>query len=173
MSRIVAIMILSDLISEGSGWGSRSDETVPMSEWVADQYRLNDYRFVPLVRGEFALTCSLDVLFLRIGHSHSVFTAGDVDNRIKTLIDALCKPQSGAALRGNETPAEGEDPFYCLLEDDKLITGFKVETDRLLGYPESTEEERRLAKIVIDVDVRPRVITKSQSGNILNRRNHL
>jgi hypothetical protein len=116
------------LIGEASGWNSRTEETVSMSEWVADKYRENGYRFVPLVRGEFALSCKLDVLFLRIGDGHSVFTAGDVDNRIKTLIDALCKPLSGSSLRGNETPGEGEDPFYCLLEDDKLITGFGVET---------------------------------------------
>jgi hypothetical protein len=152
------------LIGDANGWPSRADVTVPMSEWVADQYRENGYRFIPLVRNEFALSCRLDVLFLRIGDGHSVFTAGDVDNRIKTLIDALCKPLSGAALRGNEVPGEGEDPFYYLLEDDKLITGFGVETDRLLGYPESTEEERRLAKIIIDIDIRPRVITKIGAG---------
>jgi hypothetical protein len=29
-------------------------------------------------------------------------------------------------------PVAGESPFFCLLEDDNLITGLNVETDRLL-----------------------------------------
>jgi hypothetical protein len=29
-------------------------------------------------------------------------------------------------------PESGEDPFFCLLEDDNLITEIKVTTDRLL-----------------------------------------
>ena len=30
------------------------------------------------------------------------------------------------------TPEEGETPFHCLLEDDKLISKITVETDTLL-----------------------------------------
>jgi hypothetical protein len=137
-----------------------------MSEWVANKYRENGYRFVPLVRSEFSLSCSIDVLLLRVDHPYSVFTAGDVDNRIKTLIDALCKPTSGSALLGNETPAGGEDPFYCMLEDDKLISGFKVETDTLLSRSGVTEEDRSWAELVIGVEVRPRVITNLNVGFI-------
>jgi len=32
-------------------------------------------------------------------------------------------------------PAEGKDPFYCLLEDDRLVSHLEVETDTLLDTP--------------------------------------
>jgi hypothetical protein len=140
------------------------DTDIPLPEWVANQYRENDYKFVPLVLGDFSLTCSIDVLFLRSDHPYSVMTAGDIDNRIKTLIDALCKPKNADAPRGNEIPEEGETPFFCLLEDDKFITRFRVEADRLLTRSALTEEERRWAEIVISVEVRPSLVTRLNAG---------
>jgi len=35
-------------------------------------------------------------------------------------------------LPPKEVPQEGEDPFFCLLEDDNLVTKLAVNTDRLL-----------------------------------------
>ena len=48
-----------------------------------------------------------------------------------------------------EKPASGEDPFFCLLEDDRLITDFKVTTDRLLTPPGETREND--VKLIIHV----------------------
>jgi hypothetical protein len=53
------------------------------------------------------------------------------------------------ALPGGAAPAANEDPFFCLLEDDKLVTGVRVETDRFL---EAVNEREVLLLI--------RVITK-------------
>ena len=64
-------------------------ETRPLAEAVADLYRENKYRFVPLVREDFGLLCSLDILFLRRDYPMSVISRGDLDNRVKTLIDTL------------------------------------------------------------------------------------
>jgi hypothetical protein len=58
--------------------------------------------------------------------------AGDIDNRLKTLFDALKVPAEPDALPSNDNPKEDEKPFFCLLEDDNLITKISVETDRLL-----------------------------------------
>jgi hypothetical protein len=107
----------------GARWAPEESEMIPLLEAVAFNYQENGYRFVPLVRKDWRIKCSLDILFLRHDPPGSVVHAGDLDNRIKTLIDALRKPQGPIELRGNEKPAEGEDPFFCLLEDDKLITG--------------------------------------------------
>ena len=144
--------------------GGLNDSNIPFSEWIANKYRENNYRFVPLVLQDFSLICSIDVLLLRSDHPYSVWTAGDVDNRIKTLIDALCKPKNADALRGHDTPEDGEDPFFCLLEDDKLITGFKVEADRLLTRPALTEADRSWAEIVLAVEVRPSSVTRLNAG---------
>jgi hypothetical protein len=141
-------------------WGSGDDEKIPLNEYIADLYRENGYRFVPLVREEVSLLCSLSILFLRRDIPGSVFSAGDLDNRIKTLIDCLRKPRSANELRGNETPSEGEDPFYCLLEDDKNVTALVVETDTLLDPPSgNSEADRRQVKIVITVELKPYDVT--------------
>jgi hypothetical protein len=154
----------SRLVGEGFGLGSRADVKTLMSEVIANKYRENGYRFVPLVREQDALSCNIDVLFLRADYPYSVFSAGDVDNRIKTLIDSLCKPKNADALRQNAIPADGEDPFYCLLEDDKLITGFKVETDQLLNRSDANEQDRSWAELVIGVEIRPSVVTNLNAG---------
>jgi hypothetical protein len=53
--------------------------------------------------------CSLQILFLRHDPPGSVIHAGDLDNRVKTLIDALRMPNDAMELAGNEKPSEGED----------------------------------------------------------------
>jgi hypothetical protein len=115
---------------------------------------------VPLVREEYSLLCSLNILFLRRDIPGSVVSAGDLDNRIKTLIDSLRRPQNKNELRGNEAPGDGEDPFYCLLEDDRLVSQLEVETDTLLDPPRgNTQADRRQVRLTITVDLKPYNVT--------------
>lgn len=148
-------------VGDGNAYfGAPPEEKVPLSEFIGDMYRENGYRFVPLVRDEWSLLCSLRVLFLRRDIPGSVISAGDLDNRIKTLIDCLRRPHSGNELRGNEKPGDGEDPFYCLLEDDKLVSHLEVETDTLLSPPGGNgEADRRQVSLVITVDLKPYNVT--------------
>jgi len=61
-----------------------------------------------------------------------VSSGGDIDNRIKVLFDGLRVPKYDSELK-NLAPEEGENPLFCLLEDDdSLITSIKITTDRLL-----------------------------------------
>ena len=62
-----------------------------------------------------------------------------MDNRIKTLFDALTVPNHNANAGLNGEPEADETPFYCLLEDDKLITEITITSDRLLEPLESQE----------------------------------
>jgi hypothetical protein len=105
-------------------------------------------RFLPLVRDTFALTCSLDILFLRREAPGKVYQGGDLDNRIKTLLDALAVPQNADHVIND---GSSEDPIHCLLEDDRLVTGLNVRTERLLGSPTNAAGDVRL---IINVDVR-------------------
>lgn len=144
----------------GAFFGGGEDNRISMVDAVAHNYRENGYRFVPLVREELSLLCSLDILFLRQDHGSGVISAGDLDNRIKTLIDTLRRPQSANELRGNEVPADGEDPFFCLLEDDRLVTELTVRTDALLDVPApDSEQSRRLVKLFITVEIKPHDVT--------------
>jgi hypothetical protein len=56
---------------------------------------------------------------------------GDIDNRIKVLFDSLRIPRNSSELPSGP-PAQDEDPFFCLMEDDKYVTELNVATDRLL-----------------------------------------
>jgi hypothetical protein len=77
------------------------------------------------------LHCHLGILFLRPGLPGKLVSQGrDIDNRIKTLFDALRVPGPGE-LAEPDPPWQGVT--CCLLEDDSLISGFGVEADQLLG----------------------------------------
>jgi hypothetical protein len=120
----------------------------PFVEHVADNYAKFGFRFVPLVSKENGLTCSLDILFLRRDTpGNLVRSGGDIDNRIKTLLDGLRIPDSRAELGGFD-PAQEENPFFCLLDDDRLITGLNVTTDRLL-LPLGNGETVRDVELII------------------------
>lgn len=83
--------------------------------------------FRPLIRKSLDLTCTLKILFLRQEDPGSLIKkAGDIDNRIKTFIDALEMP--AYELDGDET----DDLNFCLLEDDTLVRGLEISTERLL-----------------------------------------
>jgi hypothetical protein len=60
-------------------------------------------------------------------------TGGDIDNRLKTLFDALSMPQQSNSLPKDAAPQEDEIPyFFCLLENDNLVTSIAVQTSQLL-----------------------------------------
>jgi hypothetical protein len=103
----------------------------PSRDALAQRYSLYGYNFVPLVTRDLCLICGIDVLFLRPDPPGAVLRSGDIDNRIKTLLDSLRLPDANEDYINN-TPLVGETSFYCLLEDDKLITSLSVETDQLL-----------------------------------------
>lgn len=144
--------------ASAANWGG-DEEYGHMAEVIAARYQQNGYRFVPLVREEAHLLCSLRILFLRRDPPGSVLTAGDIDNRLKTLIDALRMPSDGRDLVGNETPADGEDPFFCLLRDDKQVTHLEVETDTLLDPMAEDDADRSKARIIVTVELRPYYVT--------------
>jgi hypothetical protein len=110
-------------------------------------------KFFPLVRETFALHCGLKILFLRREPPGKVYQGGDMDGRIKTLLDALAMPQHREQVFPTDAP---DDPIYCLLEDDSMISGIHVETERLLGMSNQAAD---YAKLTIEVEVRVRQAT--------------
>lgn len=98
---------------------------------LADRYTAHGFRFAPLIGPHYGLACSLDILFLRRGAPGGTIQGTDIDNRLKTLLDALKVPKYPEEL-GDATPQREEDPFFCLLSDDSVITQISITTDRLL-----------------------------------------
>jgi hypothetical protein len=122
---------------------------------------VNGIEFMPLVRESLSLICGLDILFLRKEEPGKlILQGGDIDNRLKTLFDALKMPSmddfNGSENNGEPSP----NPFYCLLQSDALISDCAIKTDRLLTRPGSSNLEVRL---VIAVTVR---VLKVRSFNL-------
>ena len=89
--------------------------------------------FYPLARTAFFLKCELDIE-MHVNHQIAslVSNVGDLDNRLKTLLDALRMPHDPQEIQGY-MPAIGE--YCCLLENDVLISALKIETFRHTAVP--------------------------------------
>jgi hypothetical protein len=109
---------------------------------------IGSYWFAPLVNTQLNNTAELKITFLRPSPPGSLITqSGDIDNRLKTLFDSLRMPQVETEIPNGDLPHESEKPFYCLLQDDALITKVSVETDRLLSSNEQSNYVFLLIKV--------------------------
>ena len=101
-----------------------------------EPYEREGFLWQPLVRGGMhSIVCRLDIMMLRHGGKGGVLT--DIDNRLKTLFDALQMVDRPEQLPlqpdgSRAKPDTDESPFYVLLENDRFITALTVETDTLL-----------------------------------------
>ena len=148
------------------GWPD-APESVTGSDWNGwpDQIGIPG-RMSPecAVRGDLTLLCNLHVLFLRRDYPGAgLISAGDIDNRIKTLVDGLTKPLGSGQLGGLQ-PEAGEDPFFCLLESDSLVNSLTVETDALLSPPRNGDGSSNWVRLVITVELRPYHVTPFNLG---------
>jgi hypothetical protein len=120
---------------------------------------LQPFTFAPLVTQEMNAVAELAVVIMRPEPPGNLLTqGGDMDNRLKTLFDALTMPRHSNALpKGG--PQHDELPyFFCLLEDDNLVTELDVKTEQLL--------ESNIGKNDVDLTVRVQTrVTRSTMGN--------
>ena len=104
----------------------------------------------PLVCKPLHLLAEIDILMLRPelpGRHRNEW--GDIDNRLKTLFDALRVPGVPQEIASNTRPSSANEPHFTLLEDDALIARINVETDRLLAAPDPSQ-----VRLIIRVDIR-------------------
>jgi hypothetical protein len=112
-------------------------------------------RYAPLVSQKNALHCSMHVLFLRTEAPGGLIEQrGDIDNRLKTLFDALRVPSAGELRKIAAKIGADDDPTYCLLQNDALITELKVESDRLL-----TTDKPNETRVIITVKLLASTVT--------------
>jgi hypothetical protein len=78
------------------------------------------HTFAPLVCEAVHLVAELRIDLLRPeAPGAKVTQGGDIDNRFKTLLDALKVPAQPNALPNGSTPDADEAPFYFLSEEDR------------------------------------------------------
>jgi len=108
--------------------------------------------FTAIVNQFFQFRAKLDILILKPEQPGGiVLSGGDIDNRLKTLFDAMTRPAANQDVPRNWIPQSEEKPLHCLLEDDALITSVSVRTSRLLNPVRPTN-----VKVIVDVSVSTR-----------------
>lgn len=124
-------------------------------EKMANERLFNGFRFIPLVTDNQRVNCNIEVLFLRHEDTGNlIIQGGDIDGRVKTIFDALRMPKIGE-LSKRDKPEGSEDPFFVLLEDDKLISRVSVSAEQLLLLPGKTEIRPNDAFLQIKVELSP------------------
>lgn len=106
--------------------------------------RSNHY-FLPLITRELKTFAEINVLLLK--SSPKTINTIDSDNQLKTLLDALRIPGKSQEIN-NQISTSKENPFYCLLEDDALVTKVGIEREQLLG---AEDKESVLAIIKVNI----------------------
>ena len=142
-------------------WRNQGTGAERHAEKLADRYERGAYRFVPLASdlcvseyGEAPPIVSLDILFLRSGPPGGLRNTGDIDNRLNTIFDALRMPTQTQELGSYKTPEEGENPFYVLMHDDKIVGNVSIVTDTLLEpTPGQALYSTHDARIIIAVEI--------------------
>lgn len=142
---------------------ARGYTTLPVlgSRTLNHSFMTGGFDFRAIATEANGLICELDVLLLR--HGPPGRTVYDLDNRLKTIFDALRKANSPNELgAGTKNPAlaptEDERPFFVLLEDDKLITHVSVTSDMLLEPVDGVAPDEAV-RLIIGVTVRPYNVT--------------
>jgi hypothetical protein len=114
-------------LSQGSAWIENGNSPENGHFLTA----VSGYEFAGIVHPWQNPYAEIDILMLRPGAPGSIIVDGDIDNRLKTLFDALSVPNKYQIPKG-WAPTTDERPLHCLLHDDQLITRVNVETAQLL-----------------------------------------
>ena len=124
---------------------------------------MGTFNFVPLISAEMAAIAELTITLLRPEPPGNLLTqGGDIDNRLKTLFDALTMPRHANALPEGAAPDTEENPFFCLLEDDNLVTSVQVRTEQLL------EPSTDPSLVDLFIFVRTRVTRNTYGNDVLS-----
>lgn len=113
------------IVHDEKGFGYETDDVTVLCE-------VGSFQFAPTVSSRLDMVADLTITLLRPEPPGQIVTqGGDIDNRLKTLFDALKVPSQPNDLPSGALPL-GDEPFSCLVEDDNLIANLDVKTDRLL-----------------------------------------
>jgi hypothetical protein len=114
------------------------------------------FRFLPLITTSCENVVDIDITLLSLCEPCCAkgYPTGDIDNILKAILDGLRMAQNQNEIR-NETPQAGENPFYCLMEDDQIIRNIQVKHERLL-FPTSKKLTEKEIFALIKVRIAPK-----------------
>ena len=134
---------------------------------VGHRHQTGGIKWVPLVSDRLGNACSLNILFLRREPKGGIIQSGDLDNRIKTLFDALRIPEA-KEIPSDAAPESQPNPFFCLMSNDTLITDFRVTADRFLVPSEKGGD----ANVHLVIEVRTLIVDHQKADSILGGHIH-
>ena len=124
------------------------------------RWPLCGYNFIPLVTHVHELHCFLRIrIYRKVGPEGILFAGGDLDNRLKTLLDALQVPSEASQLpkskQVSNDPSEWP-PLFCLLDDDRAVTKLSIESIKLLSpIPPEYSGSENYVEMDIDATIAP------------------
>ena len=128
--------------------------SLPPSKELSLIEQVGDFTFAPLISSKLGLAAAIKITMLRPERPGQIIQqSGDIDNRLKTLFDALSVPPHANQIPRGDTPGLNELPFFCLLQDDQLIASISVDSERLLTHDESLHKTH----VVLLIHVKTRV----------------
>lgn len=96
-----------------------------------------DQTFVPLLGEQIGVGARIDITLLTgMPSQKQVVSAGDLDNRIKRIIDALRVPKGESEMAIHLPPGAR---WYCLLEDDDVVTAVSARLGAFLASDDPSE----------------------------------
>lgn len=110
--------------------------------------QIDEFEYIPLISDRISLRAEIDLLLLSSSLPGGLLHGGDIDNRLKTLFDAMSVPASQQQIPKSAS-ADIDKRVFCLLDDDRLVTRLTVSNDRLLTTKECSRE------IIALIQVRP------------------
>jgi hypothetical protein len=121
--------------------------------------RFEGHDFVSPAHRRFRTAAELHVLMLT---PRSERTAGDADNRLKTLIDGLTRPANPQQMK-DFVPPDSEGTF-CLLDDDALVR--RVTLDTRTSYRGGAASNDALVIVTAKLVLGENADMSSPSGNM-------
>ena len=130
-----------------------NDPPMDLYRMKGEQRKISGFSFQPAISLLSGASCELNIKLLTRDPSGRIIQGGDLDNRLKTLFDALRVPQHEHEIPPDEKPTDNEHPFYGLLEDDSLITLCCIRSEKLLS-PKMENEDNFYVELDIEVAIR-------------------
>jgi hypothetical protein len=117
------------------------------------------HSYSALVNPSIYTVCHLGITYFETeGELEVKSQLHDVDNKTKSLVDALCIPLK-SIVKDKQIELSNET-VHCLLYDDKLIWGMDIKRRRLLNHELSTDK----IFTQIDVKIMPKAVTFDTVG---------
>jgi hypothetical protein len=133
----------------------RGDVPLRAQDYLAEKYQRDGISFIPLVTEGLGAGVKLDILMLRPDQpGMTLMQSGDIDNRLKTVFDALRIP-----LVGEHCVPNGEKRIFCLLANDNMVNHVSLTTDLFLGETNVNE-----VRLIITVTIWPITSTMENMG---------